>query len=411
MRKNLWLALLLLVFPTLALSATPAASAWTGEWQASATNGNVTIPFRFVIAVGKQGIEGRFFNGDDPLTSQGAQCHGSHLVLNFSAFARVLDLQLQPDGSFTGTYAPIRSKATTWSITAHRAVAQAKPSAVGVPSIDGLWIIPGESKKNNEHAFRFIAHQDGAVLSASILRVGGDTGALTGVWKKGQWELSNFSGTRATLATVSAAADGTLVVTLHDSHGNDTRYTAYRPEVARKLGLPDVPDLAAHTTVRDPNEVFAFSFKDLNGKLVSNTEPRFHNRVLLVDISGSWCPNCHDEAPFLEALYRKYHARGLEIVTLDFEDADDTDAPVRLRAFVKKYAPSFPVLLAGTTDQAQEKLPQTVNLDAWPTTFFIGRDGRVKHVHAGFSAAATGEFHSAIEREFDAQIEALLKQG
>lgn len=411
MRKNWWLALLLFMLPTFALAATSATSAWTGTWEASANNGNTTIPFRFVIANGKQGIEGSFFNGDDAITSQSAQLDGNHLVLNFDAFARVLDIQLQPDGSFTGTYTPVHTKAVSWNITAHRAVAQAKPSAAGVPTIDGLWIIPGESKKKNEHAYRFIAHQDGAALSASILRVGGDTGALTGVWKDGQWNLSNFSGTRAALATVTPAADGTLAVTLRDSHGNDTRYTAYRPDVARKLGLPDVPDLAAHTTVRDPDEVFAFSFKDLDGKLVSNTDPRFHHKVVLVDISGSWCPNCHDEAPFLEALYRKYHARGLEIVTLDFEDADDIGDPVRLRAFVKKYAPSFPVLLAGTTDQAQEKLPQTVNLDAWPTTFFIDRHGLVKHVHAGFSAPATGKFYSAIEQEFDGQIEALLKQG
>lgn len=252
-------------------------------------------------------------------------------------------------------------------------------------------------------------------MTASILRVGGDTGALTGTWKNGQWNLSNFSGERAALATIKPAREpgkryDELEVTLIDSHGVASHYTAYRPDTVRTLGLPDAADLTQHTGVRDPNEVFTFRFKDLQGRVVSNTDPRFRGKVILVDVSGSWCPNCHDEAPFLEALYRKYHAKGLEIVTLDFEDGDDYADPVRLRAFIARYKPPFPVLLAGTTDQAAEQLPQAVNLDAWPTTFFIARDGRVKHVHAGYSAAATGQFHASIEEEFDNQIKALLAQ-
>jgi hypothetical protein len=51
-----------------------------------------------------------------------------------------------------------------------------------------------------------------------------------------------------------------------------------------------------------------------------------------------------------------------------------------------------------------------VNLDAYPTTFFIGRDGRVKGVHAGFAAAATGEFNAQLRQEFTATIERLLAQ-
>lgn len=415
--RHIPLSLLAFALPVLALSTQVAAQApdgtpWTGQWEASADNGSLTVPFHFEIVDGKQGLEGRFFNGNEPVASTGGKLDGDHLVLRYDAFDRVLDLQHQPDGSFTGTYASEHGKGTPWKITAHRPVAETASS--GAPRIDGLWIIPAESKKKNEHAWRFIAHQDFGKLSASILRVGGDTGALTGTWSDGHWNLANFSGTRAAVVTVTPgkaeSGDITLDVRLRDAHGGDVHYTAYRPETARKLGLPDVPDLAAHTSVRDPDEVFAFSFKDMDGKLVSNTDARFHNKVVLVDVSGSWCPNCHDEAPFLEALYRKYHARGLEIVTVDFEDSDEYANPERLRAFVKRYDPAFPVLLAGTTDQAQEKIPQAVNLDAWPTTFFIARDGRVRHVHAGFSAPATGQFHSAITKEFDSQIETLLAQ-
>jgi peroxiredoxin len=142
--------------------------------------------------------------------------------------------------------------------------------------------------------------------------------------------------------------------------------------------------------------------------MVANTDARFRNKVVIVAISGSWCPNCHDEAPFLMELYRKYHALGLEIVALSFEEADQLNNPTRLRAFIKRYGIEFPVLLAGETSEWNDKLPQAVNLNAWPTTFYLGRDGRVRSVHAGFAAAASGDFHRQLRAEVTELLEQLL---
>ena len=124
--------------------------------------------------------------------------------------------------------------------------------------------------------------------------------------------------------------------------------------------------------MKDPTEPFHFSFPDLNGKLVSDTDERFRGKVVIVAIGGSWCPNCHDEAPFLMELYRKYHKLGLEIVGLSFEDGELLKDPARLRAFVRKYGIEYPMLLAGETTELNAKIPQAVNLNAWPTTFYPG---------------------------------------
>ena len=86
--------------------------------------------------------------------------------------------------------------------------------------------------------------------------------------------------------------------------------------------------------MKDPTEPFRFSFPDLSGKIVSNTDDRFRGKVVIVSISGSWCPNCHDEAPFLVELYRKYHGQGLEVVSLSFEEAgaaEESDPAARLQ--------------------------------------------------------------------------------
>ena len=408
-------ALLLgLSLPTAVMAGDAGLKPWLGDWQATASQSSQTIPFHYqIVQDGQRQLHGNFFNGSDAITSQPATPRNGHLILRYPGFDRVLDLQLRPDGSLAGHYTAIQAgpHSPSWTIQARHQAADVASNGVA-PDIDGLWLVPAASRKHNEHAWRLIVHQQFSAVSAAVLGVGGDTGALTGSWRDGRWLLSNFSGTRAETASLkpdlAANGDVNLQLDLTDSHGQHSHYLAYRPETARKLGLPEAADLGNHTTVRDPDEVFAFSFPDLQGHRVSNTDARFRHKVILLDVSGSWCPNCHDEAPLLEELYRRYHARGLEIVTLDFEDQDQYKLPARLRAFIAESHTSFPVLLAGTTDQAQEKLPQAVNLDAWPTTFFIARDGRVKHIHTGFSAAATGVYHSALTREFEQQIEALL---
>jgi peroxiredoxin len=197
-------------------------------------------------------------------------------------------------------------------------------------------------------------------------------------------------------------------VDLNGEHHAGSGITAFRPEVAKAKSLPMPDDPATHTGMKDPTQPFAFSFPDLSGKTVSNTDARFRDKVVLVNITGSWCPNCHDEAPFLASLYDKYHAQGLEIVGLSFEEEDQLKDPTRLRAFIKEYGINYTVLLGGETGSAKEKLSQTTHWDAWPTTFFVGRDGLVKAVHSGFPGPGSGELYKRDTEEIVSTVERLL---
>jgi thiol-disulfide isomerase/thioredoxin len=279
-------------------------------------------------------------------------------------------------------------------------VFEAKRSA---PDIAGNWEIPVESPKG-ERAWHLVIRQSGPEVSATILRVDGDTGTLTGGWQDGKFILSHFSGARPNLLEVAPQEDGTLQLT----QNGKTKYTAIREAAARAQNLPAPTDPFRHTTVQDAKEPFRFSFPDLNGKLVSNTDERFRNKVVVVAVSGSWCPNCHDEAPYLESLYKKYGGEGLEVVALSFEEEEQLKNPTRLRAFIKTYGIDYTVLLAGETGELHEKLPQAVNLNSWPTTFFLGRDGRVKGVHAGFAGTASANFNKSQDAEITSLVESLL---
>ena len=190
-----------------------------------------------------------------------------------------------------------------------------------------------------------------------------------------------------------------------------TKLTALRPASARAQGLGEPADPFHHTGVKDPSAPLAVAFPDLDGRTVSLSDARFRGKVVVLAISGSWCPNCHDEAPFLEELYRQYRAQGLEVVALSFEEADQLKTLARLRAFIKQYGIDYTVLVPGEPAQLAEKLPQAENLNSWPTTFFLGRDGRVRGVHAGFAGRASGEFYTQTKREVTDLVEGLLAES
>jgi thiol-disulfide isomerase/thioredoxin len=199
-------------------------------------------------------------------------------------------------------------------------------------------------------------------------------------------------------------------VVLHANPRNET-LTAYRPEVARAKGFPEPANYLTHTTVRDPNEVFAYSFPDKDGKVVTNEDPRFKGKVVLAIVTGTWCPNCHDEARYLVQLYKQYHDKGLEIVALDFEEADQQHSLTRVNAFIKQYQVPYTYLIAGTPDEMWEKVPQAVNLNTWPATLFIGRDGRVKATYSGFASGASGIYNTKLKDNFTSIVDRLLAEA
>jgi len=394
----------LLLAAFLTLASTAPAQSIIGRWDATVTVNGVDIPCRFELGGSGASIAGSFFNGDERLTSTSGHFENGSLALSWDYFASRLDASLK-DGVLEGSYTQARrAEKAVYVFRAKRY--EARKPGPGAPDIGGLWTIPNKSPKG-ELAWRFIVHQHAGDISASILRVDGDTGALTGSYRDGKFVLSHFSGTRPMLLEVSVAKDGSLEML----ENGKTKFTAVRAEQASAKGVPEPTDPDHHTSVKDPREAFRFSFPDLNGRMVTNGDARFQGKVVLVNITGSWCPNCHDEAPFLEALYKKYRTEGLEIVALSFEEADQLKDPARLRAFIKKYGIEYTVLLGGQPDEAQDKLTQAVNWNSWPTTFFLGRDGHVRLVHAGFPSAASGELYRSAKEEFTSEVEQLLREN
>jgi len=402
--RRLW-ALSFLLLAAACLPTAGQAQSIDGIWDASVTVHNVSIPFRIELSSNGTEVTSHFFNGDEKVnpSTQGSFRDG-RLDLKFASYATEVKATFN-DGSLTGSFEggpgssyPFQAKRHDTSVTA------AADSTA--PIIDGRWEIQVKSPKG-ESAWHFIVKQSGANVSASILRVDGDTGILSGRYREGKFVFTHFTGERPFYVEVTPLADGTLQLALSNYRETQT-LIALRPEAARAKGLAPPDDPTQHTKLKTPNEPLHFSSPDLQGRIVSDRDARFRGKVVLVNVTGSWCPNCHDEAPFLEALYEKYHDQGLEIVALDFEPAEQLNDLSRLRAFIQRYGIKYTYLIAGEPSQVNEKIPQAENLNAWPTTFFVGRDGLVHGVHTGFTSHASGSFDSDLKDQIQNDVARLL---
>ena len=405
-----------------------------GRWDAVLTRNGSEIPFRLDIKGSGNDLQGILFDGSTPYDgTTSASFKDDKLTLNIEHYLTTISATLK-DGKLEGTVAAQnRETAAQYGFKAVRHV-EAAAAETNAPSIAGTWIVPLDAPSSKgEKSFRFIAHQNGAEVDATLLRIDGDTGSYSGTFKDGKWVLGHFDGGRPGVITVTPANDGTLLIEQQVARPNvtqgaevktasaygtdatpDGRYakvlTAFRQDVAVAKGLPAPEDFLTHTTARDPNEKFTFNLPDLDGKQVTSDDPRFKNKVVLAIVTGTWCPNCHDEAQYLVKLDKKYRDKGLSIVALTFEEPEQQGNFTRARAFIKKYGVKYTYLNAGAPAQMWERVPQLNHLDTWPATLFIGRDGKIDAVHSGFASPASGEFHTQLQAEFTSRIEKLLAQ-
>jgi thiol-disulfide isomerase/thioredoxin len=397
-----------------ALSALPALAApdLSGLWDAVAVAGPVVIPFRFEIAQNGIRARGFFFEGDRKVGSTSGSFQDGRLKLEYDFLDTVLEATLEGN-QLRGTYRPRVPGSPSLEIHARRFTPAVAPaSAAQVPQVAGSWDmrrVAAEAKEPSDtRTWNLYLRQSGAEISGSILRVDGDTGNLSGHWQDGKLVLSHFAGERPLLFEAKLNPDRTLSITLN----REAHYLAVRKSEARAKGIPEPPDPSRYTSVKDPTAPFHFSFPDLGGKRVSDKDERFRGKVVLLAIGGSWCPNCLDEAPFLVELYKQFHAQGLEVVGLMFEaDSDPALARPHVQSFIKRYGIPYTMLLAGTPEEIHQRLPQLVNFGAYPTTIYLGRDGRVRSVHAGFASPATGQEHIRLKNEARELVEKLLAEN
>ncbi|MGZ4037456.1 MAG: TlpA disulfide reductase family protein, partial [Bacteroidia bacterium] len=168
------------------------------------------------------------------------------------------------------------------------------------------------------------------------------------------------------------------------------------------------------TTLKSLSEKVSFSFPNMQKQTVSLGDEKFKNKAVIIQVMGSWCPNCMDETAYFSELYKKYESKGLEIVALAYERAPDFEkAKSNLERLKKRFGVEYELLITGLSgkEKASESLPFLNGIMAFPTTIILDRNHNVKSIYTGFSGPATGkEFDKYKARTESLITELLLKK-
>lgn len=249
--------------------------------------------------------------------------------------------------------------------------------------------------------------QRGNIVEGSFLTPTSDYRFLSGNVKGDSLYLSTFDGSNAYLIKAAILKDGTLKGAFWSGIRGYKTFTSVLNENAK---LPDATKL---TYLKSGSETVDFTFPDADGKPLSLKDPRFKDKAVIIQIMGSWCPNCMDETNFLVPWYKKNKSRGVEIVGLAFEHSNDlaVSAP-KLKRMVSRLGIDYPVLLAGTnTNVATAKaLPMLNKVMSYPTTIFIDKKGKVREIHTGFSGPGTGKYYDEFVADFNQLMDKLLSE-
>ncbi len=275
--------------------------------------------------------------------------------------------------------------------------------------VTGRWTAifgDGTSKDTTVGVF----NQTDVKLTGTFLTTTGDYRYLEGIVKDDSLYFSCFDGGHAYLFTAKLKDNHTLTGgKFYSGYSGVSDWTAFKNDSAK------LPDAYSLTYLKPDSTKLNFSFPDINGIKVSLSDKRFKNKVVIVQLLGSWCPNCMDETNyFASRYYNKYHSKGVEVIGLAYERSRDfTEAQRTLTQLKKHFNIPYPLLITGFTPakgDPQKSLPMLADFMGFPTTIIIDRKGEVRKIHTGFSGPGTGSYYTDFIDEFERMTDALVAE-
>lgn len=396
---------------------------FAGTWRAVLASPGGELPFTLQLetappqqdAASAAQLRAVIHNAEERLEVERVVYDKERLTLYFDGYDSEIVAQAAADGqTLTGRWRKTGADGdsvlpfTARRGQAHRFFASSEPPQW---SVAGSWAATFTDEDGDFPARGEFAQDPDGRVTGTFRTTTGDYRYLEGEVEGKELYLSTFDGAHAFLFQAELVEDGDLSSLSGDFYSRDSYHATF---TARPAGPEDeLPDGWLQVGLTNSQGRFAFAFPDLDGKVVSSADERFTGKVVLVDIFGSWCPNCNDSAPILAAWARRYRDRGLEVVGLAFEITGDPERDARfVRRFAARHAVDYPLLLAGTSDkqEAGARLPDLEAVLSFPTKVFIDRRGKVRHIHSGFDGPGTGTAHTELLSELEAVLEELLDE-
>lgn len=379
----------------------------TGMWQGElAMNDRLSIPFQ--LNVEKEGKKIFVVNDlEEILMVSHTKQDSIYLLFPFQDAEVIFKLEQNGEsarGYWINHNKKVQQKiplTLTWNVA--QRFPQMYPTKPVQSLFDGTWEVtfqPGT--KDEEKAIGVFKAGKDTEIAGTFLTETGDYRFLAGNRSGLNFSMSTFNGSWAMMFEAELQSD-TLKGKFYSGVSYATDWIAVRNPEAK------LRNEASLTYVVNDQKVQTAEMTQLNGKGFSLKS--FEGKVTVVQIMGTWCPNCLDEVQFMNKLHKGYEQFGLEIIALAYEvGTDGKQTRKKLKAFKKKIGMEYDLILAGKSSKevASTHFPMLNGIMSFPTTVIIGKDGKVLHVHTGYSGPATGSAHKELTDKIQLEIEMAL---
>jgi thiol-disulfide isomerase/thioredoxin len=279
---------------------------------------------------------------------------------------------------------------------------------LSTPPVDlsGKWKVLFQPGTPNEEMLVGVFEQKmGNWVYGSFLSETGDYRYLHGYVADSKLHLQTYTGYWAFVVEADLKGSNEMTGVFYSGGKSSSPFKAIKDETVQ------LRDEAELTYLIKRDETVALNgLRKLNGKKV-NLDFSKKEQVTLIQIMGTWCPNCIDEANLFRELKARYGSQGLEIMALGFEVGNDQKKQrTRLKKFSDQLELNYPVYLAGTSSKeaAAAYFPMLNGIMSFPTAILVDQQGKIIAIHTGFSGPATGAAYTELVKKFEQEIQNAL---
>ncbi|MDN5201440.1 TlpA disulfide reductase family protein [Fulvivirgaceae bacterium BMA10] len=381
----------------------------TGIWRGIIEVQGNELPFNFeVIQQVDSSYALNFINGEEKIYVDEVEIVDDSLFITMHIFDIEIRAKIK-DRALTGIYKKNYLEDYVLPFKAQHGVSYRFEPSNQPASTDfgGKWSVTFVDEEGVKNESVGIFEERDGQLFGTFLTTTGDYRFLEGSVRGNEMALSTYDGNHAFLFKAKALSEDSLKGDFWSGKTWHETWTAVRNDNA---SLPDANSL---TYLKDGYDKISFSFPGLDGNLVSLDDEKYKNKVVLLQIFGTWCPNCMDETRFYADWYRQNKERDIAIIGLAYEQKDDFEyAKGRIEKMIKKLNVEYDYVVAGISDkeEAAKTLPMLNHVLSYPTTIFLDKKGDVRRIHTGFTGPGTGVYYEQFVEDFNAFMELLLTE-
>lgn len=379
-----------------------------GEWHGYLDIGDDQLPFWMTLEKSGDDWTAYLQNDLERLAVPDVSIKGDSIHIVMNAFDSEVFAKMDEEGKIVGRYVRNYQENYKSGFVAERNIETRFPvTAPPKSNFTGKWEFEFTRSDSSTYEAIGVFKQEGNKISGTILTNFGDYRFLEGNVSDNTFSLSAFDGGHAFLFVGSEDESGSVQGRFRSGPIYFQTFKAKRNEDF------ELPENASLTQLKEGNETLDFSFPDADGNIISLSDSVFNDKIVLVQLFGTWCANCMDETNFLAPWYLENKSKGIEVVALAFESKPDFEyAAGRLKKHAERFEVPYPQIIAGTSnkEEASKSLPALKQVLAFPTLIYMDRNHRVRKIHTGFSGPGTGEYYDRWREEHQLFIDKLLSE-